>query len=114
MRRFILAALIGLSVLSAEQSSEARKRASSSRAVALPERKRALTITGPSEPLNKAMKSLSSRPHSWEASPIKRDIDTASVRLRWRHRPSYRDLGGIIYVAQLNGFQISDTDLLEQ
>jgi hypothetical protein len=79
----------------------------------MPERKRALTIAGPIDALTKVLEILSSQPHSWQALPFKRDGQKASVRLRWAQQPNYRELGGIIYLAQLNGLRIADTDLIE-
>lgn len=87
---------------------------SSPRSITLPERKRAVTLSGPLEALNRALKILSSRPHSWEALPVERESGIARVRLRWPQQPDHRDLGGIIYIAQLNGLEISDTDLIER
>lgn len=114
MRCSILAALAALPLLMGGQSSGARLQKSHLRAGVLPESKRALTLTGPLAALAKSMADLSSRPHSWEAGPIKQIGEMSRVRLRWPKQPSYRDLGGILYLAQLNGLHISETELIEQ
>ena len=66
------------------------------------------------EALAKFIADLSSSPHAWEAGPIEQAGEMSRVHLRWPKQPSYRDLGGVIYLAQLNGLRISDTELIEQ
>jgi hypothetical protein len=81
---------------------------------ALPESRQALTLSGPIATLSKVLEQLTSQPHSWSAAPVDRSGKVASVRLSWPGQFSYKDLGGILYLVQLNGLTISDTELLLQ
>lgn len=80
----------------------------------VPERQRALTISGPTAAVDELVQALSSKRHEWTMSPVQRDASITSVRFRWKNQPNYRDLGGIIYLAQSKGLAILDTDLIEQ
>jgi hypothetical protein len=80
----------------------------------LPERQRALTISGANSAVHDLVRELTSRPHSWTALPGPTGGGVTSIRLRWDAEPDFRDLGGIIYLAQKKGLTISDTDLIER
>jgi hypothetical protein len=81
---------------------------------ALPESRQALTLSGPIATLSNVLKQLTSQPHSWSAGPVERSGKVASVRLSWPGQFSYKDLGGILYLVQLNALTISDTEQLLQ
>ena len=114
MRSLTLAVLASLRIPMGVGLTEARPLKAHFADAALPQPKQALTLSGPIATLSKVLKQLTSQPHSWSAAPVEKSGNVASVRLSWPGQFSYKDLGGILYLVQLNSLTISDTELLLQ
>ena len=76
-----------------------------------------LTISGPRAAVERVIGQAKAVPHAWsvERRWTESDGDFA-VRLRWKDRPSYRDVGGIVFLAQKaapEGVSISDTSIVQ-
>lgn len=77
--------------------------------------KRQMSLSGSRAAVQTALERLEKVAHQWSAT-IPRPAINGSVKvvIRWSNYPSYREIGQLIYTAQVHNLQIGDTELVEQ